>query len=406
MRISCGNVDLIRTRLVCALFFAAFVTIASAEAPTESQIMPKANKSFLLDVDMHGNKMVVVGERGHVLVSDDQGKTWVQAKVPVAQMLTAVDLVNERAGWAVGHDGHVINTSDGGKTWIKQRDGLKAQAEINVSLLHSAKEKLNSLKAKIAVDPALGAEGQSVPAMADSKVDEDVDEAAPLTIQEQLEEAEWEVQNAKERIESAVVAPPLMDVWFANENDGWAVGAFGLLIQTRDGGNTWINRSNDIGNTDNYHLNAVNGTPDGKIFLAGEAGFLTYSNDQGQTWTRTDLGYDGTIFGLIVARDGSMVVATGLRGNTFKSIDGGVFWQAINPGIDYSLSNGVIYDDFLILVGTGGSIAISHDRGETFKQYTLPARASLSSVVALDNKRFLMFGQGGLHPFETSSAAK
>lgn len=406
MRVSVESLNTIVQLFVCSTVLAMVSATAFAIAPSESMMMPKVAKSLLLDVDRHGDKVVVVGERGHVLVSNDQGKSWKQSQVPAGQMLTAVDFVNERLGWAVGHDGHIIHTEDGGNTWIKQRDGLKAQSEINVALLHEAKEKLKAMKVQMAIGPKQVSVATGVTPLAETavvEVDEYGYEITPMSLEDQLEEAKWEVKNAQNRLDSVVVAPPLMDVWFADENNGWAVGAFGTLVHTTNGGQTWEDQSRAIGNKDNYHLNAVIGTSNGTVIIAGEAGFVAYSHDNGKTWSHADLGYDGSIFGMSVARDGSMIIATGLRGNTFRSLDAGATWETIYPGIDYSLSNSAIFDNKnLILVGTGGSISISHDQGNSFEQYTLPSRASLSNVVVLDNEKFLLIGQGGIHRFEVN----
>ena len=66
---------------------------------------------------------IAVGQRGHVLYSDDAGKTWRQADVPVSSDLVAVHFPSASAGWAVGHDGVVLHSADGGATWTRQFDG-------------------------------------------------------------------------------------------------------------------------------------------------------------------------------------------------------------------------------------------------------------------------------------------
>ncbi len=59
------------------------------------------------------------GERGIVLLSDDAGVSWRQAKVPVSVSLTAVQFVDAEQGWAVGHLGVVLHTQDGGGNLAK-----------------------------------------------------------------------------------------------------------------------------------------------------------------------------------------------------------------------------------------------------------------------------------------------
>ena len=78
---------------------------------------PLAIDSLLLDGAAAGSRLVVVGERGHILVSTDDGASWTQAEVPTRALLTAVHMHDERTGWAVGHDAVILRTGDGGETW-------------------------------------------------------------------------------------------------------------------------------------------------------------------------------------------------------------------------------------------------------------------------------------------------
>src|SRR3954464_14245696 len=70
-----------------------------------------------------GGRVVAAGQRGHVGSSDDKGKTWTQAEVPVSSDLTALSFPSSQRGWAVGHDGVVLATTDGGRSWTRQLDG-------------------------------------------------------------------------------------------------------------------------------------------------------------------------------------------------------------------------------------------------------------------------------------------
>ncbi len=73
---------------------------------------------MFLAADRAGDRVVVVGERGFIRVSDDRGVSWRPARSPVDVTLTAVRFANERTGWAVGHEGVILKTMDGGETWI------------------------------------------------------------------------------------------------------------------------------------------------------------------------------------------------------------------------------------------------------------------------------------------------
>ncbi len=95
----------------------ALASPSPAATQTESVLAPLAEKSLLLDIARAGNRLVAVGERGHVLLSDDGGALWRQVVVPTRSTLTAVHFADARTGIAVGHDAVVLRSTDAGETW-------------------------------------------------------------------------------------------------------------------------------------------------------------------------------------------------------------------------------------------------------------------------------------------------
>jgi photosystem II stability/assembly factor-like uncharacterized protein len=97
-----------------------------------AEAQPLAAESMLLDVTRLGQRLVAVGERGHVVFSDD-GREWVQADtVPTRSTLTTVFGTGGRL-WAAGHDAVIITSGDRGKTWSRQffdPDRLQAVMDI------------------------------------------------------------------------------------------------------------------------------------------------------------------------------------------------------------------------------------------------------------------------------------
>ena len=63
---------------------------------------PLPARLLLLDGAVAGSRLIVVGERGHILVSSDDGASWKQAEVPTRVMLTAIYMHDAETGWAVG----------------------------------------------------------------------------------------------------------------------------------------------------------------------------------------------------------------------------------------------------------------------------------------------------------------
>lgn len=114
---------------ILGLLLLLVVALPLPAAVERSLLMPRATESLLLDVKRAGERLVAVGERGHVLLSDDHGVSWRQVQVPTTRMLTALWFVGERHGWAVGHDGVILATVDAGNSWTLQRDESSERAE-------------------------------------------------------------------------------------------------------------------------------------------------------------------------------------------------------------------------------------------------------------------------------------
>ena len=74
-------------------------------------------RSLLLDIAVNPDRIIAVGERGHVLLSSDQGRNWTQVLVPTQSMLNAVTVVGDRHSWIVGHDSVILHSADNGETW-------------------------------------------------------------------------------------------------------------------------------------------------------------------------------------------------------------------------------------------------------------------------------------------------
>jgi photosystem II stability/assembly factor-like uncharacterized protein len=338
--------------------------------------MPLAHRSLLLDIAAVGERLVAVGERGHILVSDAPESGWQQAQVPTRQMLTAVHFADARRGWAVGHDGLVLVTSNGGMDWSRQYDGLALQASYNRGKL----QRLNDRR--IALEKSLAAA-------------ENPGERAG--IMSALEELELDIEDAEYAIEAPLQTPPLLDIWFRDALHGYAVGAFGTLLVTDDGGVTWLRAGERLDNPQKMHLNGVAGDEQGGVWIAAETGLLFRSRDGGETWVSLDSPYEGTFFGIARAPDSGRLIAYGLRGNAFYSDDGGDSWRRSSTETDRSIAGGSwLNDRFVVLVGNVGSLLVSRDGGQSFTDRSLPSRLNLSAVAAQHGRLFAV-GQGGVY---------
>jgi photosystem II stability/assembly factor-like uncharacterized protein len=177
---------------------------------------------------------------------------------------------------------------------------------------------------------------------------------------------------------------PLLDVWFKDVNNGLAVGAYGALLETTDGGKHWEDVSDRLDNEDQYHLNAIAAVKDAGLFIVGESGSMFRSADDGQTWEKLEGPYEGSLFGVIGTAQPNTLLAYGLRGNLFRSTDFGSTWEqvelkAARGALEFGLSGATLLPDgSIVIVGNGGSVISSSDNGETFSVFNRPDRISLS----------------------------
>lgn len=87
-----------------------------------AKVRADATQNMMLSATLAGSRIVSVGEHGVVLLSDDNGAHFRQAKsVPSDSTLTSVTFVDAKHGWAAGHWGVILKTEDGGETWALQR---------------------------------------------------------------------------------------------------------------------------------------------------------------------------------------------------------------------------------------------------------------------------------------------
>lgn len=108
-----------RLNLVCLLFSTVFFTSPLlADSALVRQVLKSdlLTQSLLLDITTAGERLVAVGERGHIIYRDPN-KAWQQAEVPVTSQLTGVYFPTPSLGFAVGHEAMILRSKDAGASW-------------------------------------------------------------------------------------------------------------------------------------------------------------------------------------------------------------------------------------------------------------------------------------------------
>lgn len=293
--------------LACCALAATVLPAWAAPAPNvvvqPAVIGPQAMHAVLQGIARAGTRLVAVGERGVVLLSDDNGEHWRQAPTPVSVTLTAVQFVDERNGWAVGHAGVVLHSRDGGEHWALQLDGVRA-AELEQDAAEQAGE--------------------------------------PTRL------------AAAERLVADGADKPLLALHFSDARHGLAVGAYGLAFSTDDGGAHWQSLMGRIPNSGGLHWYAV-ARQGQHLYLAGEQGALVRSEDGGQTFEALQSPYEGSYFAAAVMPSGRLLVG-GLRGKLFASDDQGASFQPLPTAVPASFNAITLVGQRVLLLNQAGQL--------------------------------------------------
>lgn len=296
--------------LLAACIGASGVSAAWSAAPVghaldrPAVISQRAAQSVLLGIAQAGQRLVAVGERGIVVVSDDDGATWRQVSAPVSVTLTAVHFADEKHGYAVGHSGTVLATSNGGETWTRVLDGRQA-AQVSLA--------------------AAKANGNATA----------------------LHDAERLVADGPDK--------PLLDLLVLDARRVIVIGAYGMAYATTDGGKHWTSWADRLDNPRGLHLYAIRRHGE-RILVCGEQGLVRLSQDSGQTFQPIKTPYNGSFFTAELPSDNEIVVA-GLRGNMLRSLDAGANWTQITAPDAASITGSARRaDGSLVLVNQAGRV--------------------------------------------------
>lgn len=336
----------------------------------------KAEKATLVGLDRGYGHTIAAGLFGTV-VSKENGE-WQQAPSPTSVLLTSVDIVNENLIFIAGHEGVLLKSDDGGQTYSRILDGFEL---LNLELPW-VESQVNELEAAI--------ENAETPAEASD-------------YEYLLEELGFFVQGLEIQQE---VGPtkPLLDVEFINESVGLIAAAYGTLLKTVDGGESWEVISHRIENPLGYHLNQLIIDPDGHLFLVGEYGLMFRSDDQGETWTTLPSPYHGSYFGGLVDEQGRFW-AFGLRGNVFVSDDKGESFQSVETPTRYNLNSGhVLEDGSILLVGHSGVIVHVDEESLDAQLYSHETNVPLAGVRETESGSLVLVSRAGIQNFTLPAA--
>lgn len=168
-----------------------------------------------------------------------------------------------------------------------------------------------------------------------------------------------------------------------------AVGEKGLIISSSDNGKSWKQQNSNT----NESLFTVkrNGST---LFAAGSNGSILRGNDNGQNWFLISKPVHNIIYDIHFLEN-DLGFAVGWDGLILQTSNGGKSWFRKEKLTDDYLRSIVFYDRIGLIVGGGGTILRSEDKGLNWRQINSQTTSALNKINIVDNNLFLAVSNKG-----------
>jgi photosystem II stability/assembly factor-like uncharacterized protein len=291
------------------------------------------------------NIRFAVGEAGTIINTTNAGASWQQQASGVQKNLNGVSFFGSTTGCAVGDNGTITYTANG-TTWTPAT-GVPTTLPLNAVDFGFSQQGTGFPDTAWAV----GLKGTIISAFAGSA------NACSGT---------WTTQT------SGITANLNGVAWCrCAGQDVWAVGDYGHVLATTNGGSTWTPQTSGTG----QNLEAVVFVDSQTGWAVGKRGVIIHTSNGGTTWTAQSSGTTLSLDGVAFA-DSMHGYAVGANGLILATIDGGVTWTPQTSHTTTFLESvstifaggeGTIgdYHD-AIAVGKGGVIRMTQDGGATW----------------------------------------
>jgi photosystem II stability/assembly factor-like uncharacterized protein len=326
--------------------------LRSSDGGEHFKAVAPASREALFSIDINRSGIgAVVGRDGLVLLTRDGGATWnktnafpPQAEGAERPHLFAVDVLDSGAIVAVGDFGAIVHSQDQGKTWERRPYAVSVEAEPAKTDEAPAKGKKKKGKEKQAKGKKRKGK-KAEPA-------EDVAQAEPAENEGFLDMSGHENAGAEDEAR-------LTGVSFADDQHGFVVGEFGLILVTNDGGKTWKRQKSGAEGI----LFGVHALSDKHVIAVGSDGVVLETMN-GRSWSTIPTPTHKHLFGVWASND--LVLAVGADGVALSRTGQGPF-QAVSTNVHSWLSAITLLDGSNgVIVGGRGRVLNTKDSGRTF----------------------------------------
>ncbi|WP_371234515.1 WD40/YVTN/BNR-like repeat-containing protein [Pseudomonas sp. QE6] len=205
----------------------------------------------------------------------------------------------------------------------------------------------------------------------------------------------WQIQRL-----SSEQDRPLFAVHFFNARQGVAVGLWSLVLTTDDGGKTWTEQTLKAppgASRADLNLMGLFAGSHGDLYATAERGQLLRSDDQGKNWSYLETGYEGTLWSGAVLADGSLLVG-GQRGTLLHGSAEGKDFRRLPLESKSSVTSVAVSGPQVLAVGLDGLMVRSSNGGQSFQEQHSADGVSLTAALLDGHDAPVLFSRRGVVP--------
>ncbi|CCQ11834.1 FIG002465: BNR repeat protein [Pseudoalteromonas luteoviolacea B = ATCC 29581] len=316
----------------------------SDQTPQPSLTVSHPERTLFTDIEFTGSHYVAVGKHGTIVTSAD-GTTWTQGASPVQSLLTAVNFIDNKQGWACGHDATILHTLDGGASWSIQQFLPDLDRPCLDIVFHDALSGIAIGAYGMLFETSDGGKSWQKRFLEDLLLEEDRAYLADLKAS---------------------------DPDSYNDETAFMLPHFNRFAKH---GDTWV--------------------------IVGEMGLVAISEDKGATWQRLNEFYNGSFFDVKINSKNEIIVA-GLRGNAFVTSMDSLFddnWVKLDIENTATINSIVLDGGNEILVANSG-VLFTRSGSELSTRVIKNGKSVLGAVVK--ESQLILATESGLTSVEKS----
>lgn len=313
----------------------------------------------------------VAGKDGIVYRTTDGGETWVDKSTGyIGTELNNIHFVTSQRGWVVGQWGSIFKTVNAGESW-----DLQYFTDFNLFRSISMVDSLNGYVGGVGVFRTTDG-GES---WIKTKNNPPIGSARGIHFFNKfvgLVAGAYSICMTVDGGDEWTVVYPgqnyteLFDLSFIDDQHGFAVGAYGSMVKTTDGGLTWTELTKS--SITEIRLDDIHFLDEQIGLVVGQDGVIYRTSNGGSTWELIEKG-STPIFRAIDFFDENTGVAVGRYGVIRRTTDKGLTWHDpdLNEAEEQLFGLHIFDESFACAVGEG-TIVTTTDAGLTWKSQSYP----------------------------------